>query len=273
LIFVVIGVMVIHWLIDLLKQIRSVNRLPQIRRMNYNEVWQHTFLMVTFIVLVISGFSLRFYDAWWSTMLFGFEGGAELRGIIHRVAAVLFCLTTLWHVIYLTTQRGRQFVRDIFPTWTDARQFMQMVLYNLGIAKEHPHFGRFSYVEKAEYWALVWGTIVMAITGVALWFDNIVVQWFPKGALDVMLVIHYYEAWLATLAILIWHMYSTVFNPKVYPMNPSWYTGKMPIDMLRSEHPADPSLKELDDPRPATVSKAEESAPDDGAADDPDKAN
>lgn len=244
LIVVVIGVMLIHWIIDLLKQIRSVNRLPQIRRMNFNEVWQHTFLMVTFIVLVISGYSLRFYEAWWSTWLFGFEGGAELRGIIHRVAAVLFCLTTLWHVLYLTTQRGRRFVRDIFPTWEDAKQFIQMVGYNLGIVKQHPQFGRFSYVEKAEYWALVWGTAIMAITGFALWFDNIVVKWFPKGALDVALVVHYYEAWLATLAILIWHMYSTVFNPKVYPMNPSWYTGKMPIEMLKHEHPEDPSLKD-----------------------------
>ncbi|MDX9856990.1 MAG: cytochrome b/b6 domain-containing protein [candidate division Zixibacteria bacterium] len=245
-IVVVIGVMIVHWLIDLLKQIRGLNKLPQIRRMTPNEVWQHTFLMVTFIVLVISGFSLRFYEAWWSQWLFGWEGGADLRGIIHRVAAVLFMLTTIWHVIYLTGHRGRQFVRDMLPTWKDITQFVHMVTYNLGFRKDHPDFGRFSYVEKAEYWALVWGTIVMALTGIALWFDNLVVMLFPKGALDVMLVIHYYEAWLATLAILVWHMYSTVFNPKVYPMNPSWYTGKMPIDMLRSEHPEDPSLLALD---------------------------
>lgn len=242
LIIVVIGGMILHWIIDILKQIRDVNKLPQIRRMNYNEVWQHTFLMLTFIVLVVSGFSLRYSDAWWTRALFGWEGGAELRGVIHRVSAVLFCLTSLWHMIYLTSQRGRQFVRDIFPSKEDIVQLIQMLGYNLGLRKGHPHFGRFSYVEKAEYWALVWGTIIMAITGFALWFDNVVVAWFPKGALDVALVIHYYEAWLATLAILIWHMYSTVFSPKVYPMNPSWYTGKMPRQMLETEHPADPSL-------------------------------
>ena len=242
-IFVIIGLMIIHWLIDLFKQVRDVSRVPQIRRMTYNEVWQHVFLAVSFIILVISGFSLRYSESWWTNLLFGWEGGFELRGVIHRVAAVILLFTAAWHVVYLSSRRGRQFFKDIWPAKKDFAQFFQMVSYNLGIRKAAPRFGRFSYVEKAEYWALVWGTVIMGITGLALWFDNIVVQWFPKGALDVMLVIHYYEAWLATLAILVWHMYSTVFNPKVYPMNPSWITGKMPVEMLRHEHPEDPSLK------------------------------
>jgi len=118
-----------------------------------------------------------------------------------------------------------------------------MITYNLGIRKERPRFGRFSYVEKAEYWALVWGAVVMIVSGFFMWADNIAVHWFPKGFLDVMLVVHYYEAWLATLAILIWHMYSTVFNPSVYPMNPSWLTGKMPVEVYRHEHPEDPAVK------------------------------
>jgi cytochrome b subunit of formate dehydrogenase len=126
----------------------------------------------------------------------------------------------------------------MLPRAHDFRQFVQMMGYNLGVRKEHPQFGRFSYVEKAEYWALVWGTAVMGISGLMLWFDNFFVNWLPKGFLDVMLVIHYFEAWLAFLAILIWHMYSTVFSPKMYPMNPSWLTGFMPEDQFKAEHPA-----------------------------------
>ena len=258
LIIVVIGVMIIHWLLDLFKQIRGVNKLPQVRRMNFNEVWQHAFLTVTFIVLVASGFSLRYSESWWTNLLFGWEGGFELRGIIHRVAAVLLVLTAFWHMIYLASRRGRKFFSDIMPTKKDIVQFFEMLAYYIGLRRDHPRFARFSYVEKAEYWALVWGTVIMAVTGFALWFDNLVVQWFPKGALDVMLVIHYYEAWLATLAILVWHMYSTVFNPKVYPMNPSWYTGKMPVEMLRTEHPDDPALQA--DSRMAISKRGESSA-------------
>jgi len=245
LIIVVIGGMIIHWLIDLRKEIKQLMDKKQIRRMNYNEIWQHVFLMTTFIALVITGFSLRFSEAWWVQILFGYEGGFPIRGIIHRVAAVLFIITTVWHILYLLGQRGRGFLKDMIPAKIDAIQLWQLVSFNLGLSKKKPLFGRFSYIEKAEYWALVWGTAVMIITGLLLWFDNYVVTIFPKGFLDVMLVIHYYEAWLATLAILIWHMYSSVFNPSIYPMNPAWLTGKMPEDMFKHEHPADPEANKL----------------------------
>ena len=245
LIIIVIGGMALHWLIDFRKQIKLVNQKKQVRRMNYNEVWQHVFLMLTFIVLVVTGFSLRFSEAWWVKALFGWEGGFPLRGIIHRVAAVLFMLTTIWHLFYLFTGRGKRFFKDMIPAFVDLKQLWQMIAYNLGVRKKRPRFGRFGYVEKAEYWALVWGAAIMILTGFVLWFDNLAVRWFPKGFLDVMLVIHYYEAWLATLAILIWHMYSTVFSPGVYPMNPAWYTGKMPLEQYQHEHPEDPDLKDL----------------------------
>ncbi len=237
LIVVVIGGMVVHWLIDLFRQIGAVMKEKQVRRMDADEVVQHAVLALAFTVLVVTGFALRFYDAWWSTWVFGREGGYATRGIIHRSAGVLLLLGGLWHLAFLATRRGRRFLRDMLPGRLDVTQFFQMMKFNLGRSAEHPHFGRFSYVEKAEYWALVWGTVVMGITGLFLWFDNVAVRFFPKGLLDVLLVIHYYEAWLAFLAILIWHMYATVFNPKVYPMNPSWINGLMPERQLKSEHP------------------------------------
>jgi cytochrome b subunit of formate dehydrogenase len=238
-IVVIIGLMVLHWLIDLVKQIRARLAIrPQIRRMDLNELWQHHFLMVTFIVLVISGFSLRFSEDWISSLFFGWEGGFEWRGTVHRGSAILFIVTVIWHAVYIfASRRGRAFVRDIFPKGRDFAHFWQRILFNLGRRKESPRYGRFSYVEKAEYWALTWGSAVMVITGLLLWFDNWFIQYLPKGALDVALVIHYWEAWLATLAILVWHLYSTVFNPQVYPMNPSWLTGRMPEAMYRHEHP------------------------------------
>ncbi|MEW5794779.1 MAG: cytochrome b/b6 domain-containing protein [Candidatus Zixiibacteriota bacterium] len=242
-IILIIGLMVIHWLIDLRKQINQVRGRPSIRRMTTNEVGQHYLLMFTFIVLVITGFSLRFKESWWVVWLFGWEGGFPLRGLIHRIAAALFTGAVIWHIVYLLTPRGRQFVEDMWPNLRDFAQFFNMISFNLGLRKDRPQFGRFSYVEKAEYWALVWGAAVMFLTGFFLWFEGLAVSWFPKGALDVILVIHYYEAWLATLAILIWHMYSTVFSPSVYPMNPSWIDGKMPLDIYQHEHPADSAFE------------------------------
>jgi len=236
-IILIIGSMVLHWLIDLFRQIQLLMRNSNVRRMQLGEVWQHTFLMVSFIVLVVSGFALRYNDAWIAKLFFGFEGGFELRGTVHRIAAIVLVIGTIWHIIFLFSKRGKQFIKDIFPTFTDLKDFIQRIRYNLGRSKDTPRFGRFSYVEKAEYWALIWGNGVMIITGILLWFDNYFIQFLPKGVLDVSLIIHYYEAILASLSILIWHLYSTVFNPKVYPMNPSWLNGKMPKKMYEHEHP------------------------------------
>ncbi|MFQ6675665.1 MAG: cytochrome b/b6 domain-containing protein [Fidelibacterota bacterium] len=236
-IIVIIGLMAIHWIIDLLRQIRLVMAEPQVRRMRLGEVWQHTLLMLSFLVLVISGFALRFSQSWITTLFFGWERGFALRGTVHRVAAVIFILTALWHLLFLFSPRGKAFIKDVWPKIRDFKDFWQRILYNLGRVPTTPQFGRFSYIEKAEYWALVWGTVIMIVTGLVLWFDNYVVQFLPKGVIDVALVIHYWEAWLATLAVAVWHLWSTVFNPHVYPMNPSWLTGTMPEDMYEHEHP------------------------------------
>jgi cytochrome b subunit of formate dehydrogenase/nitrate/TMAO reductase-like tetraheme cytochrome c subunit len=235
---VIIGLMVLHWLIDLGRQIKNLlDRRPQVRRMRMDEVFQHGFLAASFIVLVVSGFALRYDQGFIARFFFGWEGGFEIRGIVHRASAILFILTIVWHVVYLTSARGRKFVRDMVPIRRDFVFFVDRILYNLGLRPHKPCIQRFSYVEKAEYWALVWGTIVMIVTGLMLWFDNWFIQFLPKGVLDVALVVHFWEAWLASLAILVWHMYSTVFNPHVYPMNPSWLTGTMPEEMYEHEHP------------------------------------
>ena len=240
----IIGLMALHWLIDLFRQIILVTKKPQVRRMLRNEVWQHTLLMVSFIVLAVTGFCLRYGDSWYAKLLFGWDHGFAIRGIIHRVAAVVLVFSSLWHMIFLMTKRGRTFLKDMFPNFSDAKHFFQRIMFNLGLSKKTPQFKRFSYVEKAEYWALIWGNIVMIITGFLLWFDNFFVTFLPDGFLEVALVFHFYEAILASLAIFIWHLYSTVFNPHVYPMNPSWLTGKMPRDMYVYEHP-DAEIEEV----------------------------
>jgi cytochrome b subunit of formate dehydrogenase len=199
-------------------------------------------------------------------MMFGHEGGYAVRGVIHRGSAVLMIFGSIWHAIFLLTPRGRGFFRDMIPTVADGKQALQRIMYNVGMTNQMPQFGRFSYVEKAEYWALLWGTVIMVITGFALWFDNAIVKLVPHGFMDVMVVIHYYEAWLAFLAILIWHMYATVFNPDVYPMNPSWITGKMPLHMYKEEHP-NVKIEEVEEAAPTMVKVPGEEASGQGKTD------
>jgi cytochrome b subunit of formate dehydrogenase len=135
--------------------------------------------------------------------------------------------------------------------------------FNLGMSTVRARFGRFSYIEKSEYWALVWGTMIMGATGVILWFDNTFIGLLTKLGWDVARTIHYYEAWLATLAIIVWHLYFVIFNPDVYPMNVAWWKGTLTEREMHEEHPLElERLKEND----AARANAEHDDPDDRSA-------
>ncbi|MFN0149982.1 MAG: cytochrome c3 family protein [bacterium] len=236
-----IGGMVFYCWIDFRRQYKRIMSVPQIQRMDANAIWQHSILMVSFTVLVITGFALRFHDGWLINRIFAWDGGSEVRGIIHRAAAALFTFGCVWHLLFLRSHSGREFWRGMLPRRGDFSQLVGMLRYNLGKSDARPRFDRFSYIEKVEYWALIWGSVVMGVTGFLLWFDNYAVQIVPKGFLNVMLVVHYYEAVLATLAIAVWHLYSTVFSPAVYPGNPAWLTGSMPRAMYEHERAIEPA--------------------------------
>ncbi|HTU00170.1 MAG TPA: cytochrome b/b6 domain-containing protein, partial [Candidatus Sulfotelmatobacter sp.] len=206
-------------------------------RMTLAERWQHGLLALSFIVLVYTGFALKFPDTWLFAWLTRLEHGYAWRSLIHRTAALVMVVAGLLHLIYLPSRRGRRLLADMLPRVSDVREAVQNVAYLLGIRGERPAFDRFSYIEKVEYWALIWGSIVMAGTGFALWFENRALQFVPKWVLDLATLVHYYEAWLATLAILVWHFYYVIFSPDVYPMNWTWLTGRIPEEMLSHEHP------------------------------------
>jgi predicted CXXCH cytochrome family protein len=247
----VIGGMLLHNLLDFARKSR---RQMQIRRgeisespagkavyvrMTLGERVQHMALMSSFILLVITGFMLRYPDAWWVVGIRKLSSRTfELRSVIHRVAALVMVAASLYHVAYIAfTRRGRQFLRDMWWRLRDFRDPITALRYNLGLSGERPKFDRFSYVEKAEYWALVWGTIVMVVTGFIMWFDNTFIGLLTKLGYDVSRSIHFYEAWLASLAILVWHIYFVIFNPDVYPMNMAWLKGTLSEREMEEEHP------------------------------------
>jgi cytochrome b subunit of formate dehydrogenase len=248
---IVVGGMLAHNLLDFVRKsvlgfkVRTgaISHEPsgdaEYLRMTVNERIQHASLMLSFIILVVTGFMLRYPDAWWVAAIHRLSGNVfELRSLMHRVAAVLMTAASVYHVAYVAfTIRGRQLVRDLFPTLRDGTEAVGMVLYNLGLSRRKPEFGRFSYIEKAEYWALAWGTIVMVATGGIMWFENRSIGLLTKLGWDIARTIHFYEAWLATLAILVWHIYYVVFSPDVYPMSLAWLTGRLTEEEMASEHP------------------------------------
>jgi cytochrome b subunit of formate dehydrogenase len=250
LIVITIGGMVLHNLLDFARKLRrrlqdhlgaSVQHLTRATgrwyvRMTLSERIQHAVLAVSFLTLVYTGFALKYPESWLFAWLASLESGYAWRSLIHRVAAAVMVGTAVYHVYYLSTRRGREMMRAMVPRLRDAQELEHNLLYYVGLRKEPPAFDHFGYVEKAEYWALIWGTVVMTATGGVLWFENQSLRLMPKWVLDLATIVHYYEAWLAFLAIVVWHFYMVIVNPDAYPMNFTWLTGRISEEQMRHEH-------------------------------------
>lgn len=238
-----LGFMLLHNGLDFFaKLIRSEPRThsgEQVVRMNLNFRIAHWLVMLSFPVLVATGFALKFPESWWAEPLLLWESRFALRGTLHRAAAVVLIASMVYHFIHLlASRRDRRILQLMVPRIQDVFDILGTARYNLGLSAEPPTFGKFNYVEKLEYLAFVWGAVVMGLSGFLLWFNNFTLRHFPKWVADAATAVHYYEAILATLSILIWHFYVVMFDPDVYPMDLSWLTGKASADHLRHTRPA-----------------------------------
>jgi formate dehydrogenase gamma subunit len=237
-----IGFMLAHNLLLFGKKIATRYRSAELTivRMNFSQRMQHLTLALSFILLAITGFALKFPDSWVGRMM----GSSEpFRRWSHRIAGVVLLAVGVYHVFYLLIDReGRQLVKDLAPTPKDARDMVENARYLTGLSGEKAKIARFGYAEKMEYWAVIWGTMIMGATGLMIWFKMDVTRFLPRWAVDVALTIHYYEAILACLAILVWHFYHVIFDPDVYPLNWAMWNGKVSKHWQEEEHPLAESI-------------------------------
>jgi cytochrome b subunit of formate dehydrogenase len=238
LIVATIGFMLFHNALIWWRKARAVKRDPRrvVERMNLNQRLQHGALVVSFTVLVISGFALAYPGSAFAWLIVD----ESWRRIIHRITGVVMMLVGLYHVAYMIgTREGRKGLRDFWFRIKDARDLIATLKYYSGLSKVRPMVARFGYAEKLEYWAMIWGTIVMAVTGLMLWFTVTVTYFLPRWWVEVALTIHLYEAILATLAVIVWHFYHVIFDPDIYPMSFVWLDGKMTPEQYEHEHGLD----------------------------------
>ncbi len=238
-----LGFMILHNLLDFFAKL--IRRQPrhetgeQVTRMNRNFRIAHAGIILSFPTLVCTGFALKYPEAWWARPLLLLEGHFAFRAMVHRGAAMVLLASTIYHVIHLAVnRRDRLFLKAMLPDFKDATDLLQVFAYNLGLTKNEPQFLKFNYAEKVEYWAFMWGTLVMTASGCLLWFNNFTLQHFPKWVSDAATAVHYYEALLATFSILLWHFYMVIFDPLVYPMDTAWLNGEVPADHYRHTRPA-----------------------------------
>jgi cytochrome b subunit of formate dehydrogenase len=238
-----LGFMIFHNLLDFVaKVVRKPERHesgPQVVRMNLWFRIAHWGVMLSFPTLVFTGFALKYPDSWWSTPFLLWGKHDAFRGRLHRTAAVALVVATLYHLVHLAVnRRDRALLWAMLPKVKDATDLIHVLLYNLGVRKDAPQFEKFNYAEKLEYWAFLWGTVVMGVSGFLLWFNNFALRHFPKWITDAATAVHWYEALLATFSILLWHFYIVIFDPLVYPMDVAWLNGKVPAAHYRTARPA-----------------------------------
>jgi len=209
---------------------------PVVLRFKLTPRIEHVLLILSFSTLAVTGLAQRYAATVPGALILSLLGGIETSRQIHHLFAVLFFLETVFHFShYIYGLFVHQRPGSMWPGLDDVRHFVGMIRYNLGLSREHPHFGRYTFEEKAEYWALIWGTLIMGVTGVMQWFPTITTSVLPGAVIPVARSLHGWEAVLAVLAILVWHTYHVVIKQ----LNTSIFTGTLTLEEMRTEHPAE----------------------------------
>ncbi len=221
-------------------------------RFNVTERIQHVILFVTFLLLAFTGWALKYpeveHSQWWIRIW----GGAETAGLIHRIAGIIMLIDFVWHVIYLAymLSTGKMKLRmntTIIPIPKDVVDAIKNILYFVGLSKEKPLFGRFSYIHKFDYWAVFWGMGIIGLSGLFLafpvWASNFFPSWSVNWIWEVMFIMHSDEALLAIVFILFWHFYNEHLKWGKFPMSMTWITGKISLEDMKHEHPLEYKLE------------------------------
>lgn len=210
----------------------------KIRRFSTFRILEHQANMIIFAVLVVTGLSQKFHEYSLSQWIILNLGGVDTVRFIHRYSGLAFALLTIIHI-------GVASAGVIFRRWqatmvinkNDFTDAIDNLRYYFGITDRPARCDRYDYKQKFEYWGVVIGGILMAVTGFILWFPTVVVRYFPGEFIPAAKAAHTNEALLAFLVIITWHLYNAIFSPEVFPLDSSIFTGKISVERMKHEHP------------------------------------
>ena len=202
-------------------------------RFNLLQRIEHIVLLLSFTTLGLTGIPQKYAEVGISQWVIGLVGGIEIIRIIHRTAATIFVLQSIYHFVVvgykLFVQRK---AATMLPNLKDLTDAFQAFFYNLGFSKVHPKLPRYNFAEKAEYWALLWGLLVMAATGFVLWNPIAITKILPGQFIPAAKAAHGGEAVLAVLAIILWHFY----HVHIKHLNLAMFVGSMSREEMHEEH-------------------------------------
>ena len=221
-----------------------MNQITRIKRFSKTDRIFHLFLMLTFLVQSVTGFSRLFYTTGWGKKLTSFLGGYETALLIHQWVGILMIAGFMLHITYLITRiQWKNLSASIFgpdslvPNLQDLRHLGQRIPWFFGIGSP-PRFDRWSYWEKFDYWAVFWGLPLLAVTGLMLMYPLATCRILPGWSLNVAVLLHKAEAVLAISYIFIVHFFIGHLRPSSFPMNEGMFAGSLELEEVMAEKPA-----------------------------------
>jgi cytochrome b subunit of formate dehydrogenase len=216
---------------------------PYVKRFSNAQIWLHVSIVLSFLLLAITGLPLKFAAAPWAEKMMPFLGGAHAAGLLHRFAAIVtfgYFAVHLFMVLYGSIVKGEKGFfwgwRSMVPNLKDVQDFWGNIKYFLYVGPK-PKIDRWAYWEKFDYLAVFWGVAMIGATGLLLWFPGFFTRFLPGWALNAAYVIHSDEALLATGFIFLFHFFHTHLRPETFPMDPVVFTGRQPLARLKEERP------------------------------------
>lgn len=219
---------------------RHTNGGKRYQRFNVSQRIQHIALMLSFIILVVTGMPIRFPKNDVLRSYYLALGGIDVMRTTHRVAAVILIVAWIYHTLELLVRwkkAGFTFASwTMWPRMRDVTDFFNTIRYNLGRTPNAPSFDRFQFREKFDYFAVYWGMPIMVFSGLILWFPVYFGGLMPSLGIPIAYVAHADESVLAFLTIATWHFYNTHFHPDHFPMNPVFITGELSEEAMMEHH-------------------------------------
>lgn len=231
----------------------------------------HACMITSFICLALTGLSLKFSYTAWAATLSRLLGGFQTAGFIHRTAALIMFGTFLAHLLDLNKMRKVEYRSwrkllfgpdSMIPNGADFHEFVGTMKWFVGLGPR-PEYGRWTYWEKFDYFAVFWGIFIIGSTGLTLWFPVFFTRFLPGWFINVATIIHSDEALLATGFIFTVHFFNTHLRPEKFPMDTTVFTGHMKVEELKRDKPREYAAlvasgtleKHLEEPQPEIVVK------------------
>ncbi len=207
-------------------------------RFNLQQRVEHFVSMVVFALLCATGLPQKFHTAGWAHAFVGFFGGIDSTRWIHRICGLTLTASTVVHFANaIVTMLSKKTGFTMVPTKKDFEDSILQLKYYLGMTDQHPHYDRYDYKQKFEYWGLIFGNLIVIGSGLILFFPTTAARFIPGEVIPAAKMAHSNEGLMAFLVITIWHIFNAHLNPDVFPFDASIFTGKISRERMEHEHP------------------------------------